>query len=173
MPSASENSTHIPYLVEGGTHRGYTTIRVVSVNIQMHMCNTHEANMSHFCLSYFTWYMQIWDPSSHGSCVLWPLCPHKYHRVPSFAVGPTSPCTWNVCVTRKAPLVASDSSSSGGSDSEDDEKAAGTVEAVRTSHGGKAPPLPRTEEAATSRCERNGKLAWGPSEYCVAYTLLL
>ncbi|XP_066579988.1 serine/threonine-protein phosphatase 6 regulatory subunit 2a isoform X2 [Amia ocellicauda] len=33
----------------------------------------------------------------------------------------SSPCVWNVCVTRKAPLVASDSSSSGGSDSEEDE----------------------------------------------------
>nr|XP_033813890.1 serine/threonine-protein phosphatase 6 regulatory subunit 2 isoform X4 [Geotrypetes seraphini] len=32
----------------------------------------------------------------------------------------TSPCVWNVCVARKAPLVASDSSSSGGSDSEDE-----------------------------------------------------
>ncbi|NXG04546.1 PP6R2 phosphatase, partial [Sakesphorus luctuosus] len=35
--------------------------------------------------------------------------------------SPGSPCVWNVCVTRKAPLVASDSSSSGGSDSDDDE----------------------------------------------------
>ncbi|XP_043944502.1 serine/threonine-protein phosphatase 6 regulatory subunit 2 isoform X2 [Protopterus annectens] len=32
-----------------------------------------------------------------------------------------SPCAWNVCVARKAPLVASDSSSSGGSDSDDEE----------------------------------------------------
>ncbi|NWW77676.1 PP6R2 phosphatase, partial [Climacteris rufus] len=32
-----------------------------------------------------------------------------------------SPCVWNVCVTRQAPLVASDSSSSGGSDSDDDD----------------------------------------------------
>ncbi|CAO2601267.1 Serine/threonine-protein phosphatase 6 regulatory subunit 2 [Lemmus lemmus] len=72
---------------------------------------------------------------------------------PEKASGPTSPCTWNVCVTRKAPLVASDSSSSGGSDSEDDEKAAGTVEAVRTGHGAKASALPRTEEAAVSRTE--------------------
>ncbi|NXA15097.1 PP6R2 phosphatase, partial [Sapayoa aenigma] len=36
--------------------------------------------------------------------------------------SPGSPCVWNVCVTRKAPLVASDSSSSGGSDSDDDDK---------------------------------------------------
>ncbi|XP_017694373.1 PREDICTED: serine/threonine-protein phosphatase 6 regulatory subunit 2 [Lepidothrix coronata] len=35
--------------------------------------------------------------------------------------SPGSPCVWNVCVTRKAPLVASDSSSSGGSDSDDDD----------------------------------------------------
>lgn len=72
---------------------------------------------------------------------------------PEKAFGPTSPCAWNVCVTRKAPLVASDSSSSGGSDSEDDEKAAGAVEAVCTGHGGKASTLPRTEEAAASRAE--------------------
>ncbi|NXM69004.1 PP6R2 phosphatase, partial [Serilophus lunatus] len=36
--------------------------------------------------------------------------------------SPGSPCVWNVCVTRPAPLVASDSSSSGGSDSDDDDK---------------------------------------------------
>ncbi|XP_061107005.1 serine/threonine-protein phosphatase 6 regulatory subunit 2a [Conger conger] len=34
----------------------------------------------------------------------------------------SSPCAWNVCVSRKAPLVASDSSSSGGSDSEEEEE---------------------------------------------------
>ncbi|GAB1299724.1 Serine/threonine-protein phosphatase 6 regulatory subunit 2 [Apodemus speciosus] len=67
--------------------------------------------------------------------------------------GPTSPCAWNVCVTRKAPLVASDSSSSGGSDSEDDEKAAGAVDAVCTGHTGKASPPPRTVEAAVGRAE--------------------
>ncbi|XP_072452550.1 serine/threonine-protein phosphatase 6 regulatory subunit 2 isoform X2 [Notamacropus eugenii] len=33
----------------------------------------------------------------------------------------SAPCVWNVCVARKAPLVASDSSSSGGSDSEEEE----------------------------------------------------
>ncbi|XP_028935246.1 serine/threonine-protein phosphatase 6 regulatory subunit 2 isoform X1 [Ornithorhynchus anatinus] len=38
------------------------------------------------------------------------------------AVGAGSPCAWNVCVARKAPLVASDSSSSGGSDSEEEEE---------------------------------------------------
>ncbi|XP_068959065.1 serine/threonine-protein phosphatase 6 regulatory subunit 2 isoform X3 [Petaurus breviceps papuanus] len=36
--------------------------------------------------------------------------------------SPAAPCVWNVCVARKAPLVASDSSSSGGSDSEDEEE---------------------------------------------------
>ncbi|XP_008832974.1 serine/threonine-protein phosphatase 6 regulatory subunit 2 isoform X2 [Nannospalax galili] len=69
---------------------------------------------------------------------------------PEKAFGPTSPCAWNMCVTRKAPLVASDSSSSGGSDSEDDEKA-GTVEAVSTGHG-EASRLSRTE-AAVGRVE--------------------
>ncbi|XP_021038588.1 serine/threonine-protein phosphatase 6 regulatory subunit 2 isoform X4 [Mus caroli] len=72
---------------------------------------------------------------------------------PEKPFGPTSPCAWNVCVTRKAPLVASDSSSSGGSDSEDDEKAAGTVEAVCTGHTGKVSPPPRTAEAAIGRAE--------------------
>ncbi|XP_031208676.1 serine/threonine-protein phosphatase 6 regulatory subunit 2 isoform X10 [Mastomys coucha] len=72
---------------------------------------------------------------------------------PEKAFGPTSPCAWNVCVTRKAPLVASDSSSSGGSDSEEDEKAAGAMEAVCTGHTGKASPPPRTVEAAVGRAE--------------------
>ncbi|NXN99255.1 PP6R2 phosphatase, partial [Rhinopomastus cyanomelas] len=39
----------------------------------------------------------------------------------------TAPCVWNVCVTRKAPLVASDSSSSGGSDSDEEEDKADAV----------------------------------------------
>ncbi|NWX06268.1 PP6R2 phosphatase, partial [Caloenas nicobarica] len=47
-----------------------------------------------------------------------------------------SPCVWNVCVTRKAPLVASDSSSSGGSDSEDEEdKAESVTETISTGSG--------------------------------------
>ncbi|OXB56055.1 hypothetical protein ASZ78_013137, partial [Callipepla squamata] len=47
-----------------------------------------------------------------------------------------SPCVWNVCVTRKAPLVASDSSSSGGSDSEDeDEKGDVVTETISTGVG--------------------------------------
>lgn len=47
-----------------------------------------------------------------------------------------SPCVWNVCVTRKAPLVASDSSSSGGSDSEDeDEKGDVVTETISTGAG--------------------------------------
>uniref|UniRef100_A0A8C9DHA5 Protein phosphatase 6 regulatory subunit 2 n=1 Tax=Prolemur simus TaxID=1328070 RepID=A0A8C9DHA5_PROSS len=72
------------------------------------------------------------------------------------AFGPASPCAWNVCVTRKAPLVVSDSSSSGGSDSEDDEKAAGATETARRSPSQEAPPLPtvaRTKEAVVSRAE--------------------
>ncbi|XP_033089335.1 serine/threonine-protein phosphatase 6 regulatory subunit 2 isoform X7 [Trachypithecus francoisi] len=70
---------------------------------------------------------------------------------PEKAFSPASPCAWNVCVTRKAPLLASDSSSSGGSDSEDDyQKAASAVDAVSRRPGREAPPLPtvaRTEEA--------------------------
>uniref|UniRef100_A0A6G1R4K6 Protein phosphatase 6, regulatory subunit 2 n=1 Tax=Hypotaenidia okinawae TaxID=2861861 RepID=A0A6G1R4K6_9GRUI len=47
-----------------------------------------------------------------------------------------SPCVWNVCVTRKAPLVASDSSSSGGSDSDEDEdKADPVTETISTGSG--------------------------------------
>uniref|UniRef100_A0A2K5J5G6 Serine/threonine-protein phosphatase 6 regulatory subunit 2 n=1 Tax=Colobus angolensis palliatus TaxID=336983 RepID=A0A2K5J5G6_COLAP len=70
---------------------------------------------------------------------------------PEKAFSPASPCAWNVCVTRKAPLLASDSSSSGGSDSEDNyQKAASAVDAVSRGPGREAPPLPtvaRTEEA--------------------------
>ncbi|XP_069048298.1 serine/threonine-protein phosphatase 6 regulatory subunit 2a isoform X1 [Lepisosteus oculatus] len=48
----------------------------------------------------------------------------------------SSPCVWNVCVARKAPLVASDSSSSGGSDSEEDEDKADIVtETITTGSG--------------------------------------
>ncbi|KAG7456165.1 hypothetical protein MATL_G00248820 [Megalops atlanticus] len=49
----------------------------------------------------------------------------------------SSPCAWNVCVSRKAPLVASDSSSSGGSDSEeeDDDKADIVTETITTGAG--------------------------------------
>ncbi|XP_030393066.1 serine/threonine-protein phosphatase 6 regulatory subunit 2 isoform X1 [Gopherus evgoodei] len=47
-----------------------------------------------------------------------------------------SPCVWNVCVARKAPLVASDSSSSGGSDSEEEEDKADIVtETISTGLG--------------------------------------
>ncbi|KAL4676126.1 hypothetical protein H8959_010271 [Pygathrix nigripes] len=70
---------------------------------------------------------------------------------PEKAFSPASPCAWNVCVTRKAPLLASDSSSSVGSDSGDDyQKAASAVDAVSRGPGREAPPLPtvaRTEEA--------------------------
>ncbi|XP_012656635.1 serine/threonine-protein phosphatase 6 regulatory subunit 2 isoform X5 [Otolemur garnettii] len=72
------------------------------------------------------------------------------------ALGPASPCAWNVCVTRKAPLVVSDSSSSGGSDSEDEEKAAGATESMGRGPGPEAPLLPkvaRTEAAVISRAE--------------------
>ncbi|XP_039617467.1 serine/threonine-protein phosphatase 6 regulatory subunit 2a isoform X3 [Polypterus senegalus] len=48
----------------------------------------------------------------------------------------TSPCVWNVCVARKAPLVASDSSSSGESESDEDEDKAGIVtETITTGCG--------------------------------------
>ncbi|XP_012504247.1 PREDICTED: serine/threonine-protein phosphatase 6 regulatory subunit 2 isoform X2 [Propithecus coquereli] len=72
------------------------------------------------------------------------------------AFGPASPCAWNVCVTRKAPLVVSDSSSSGGSDSEDDEKAAGAMDTMSRGPSQEAPLLPtvaRMEEAVVGRAE--------------------
>ncbi|XP_036375745.1 serine/threonine-protein phosphatase 6 regulatory subunit 2-like [Megalops cyprinoides] len=49
----------------------------------------------------------------------------------------SSPCAWNVCVARKAPLVASDSSSSGGSDSEEEEEKADIVTETVTTGAGK------------------------------------
>ncbi|XP_023558236.1 serine/threonine-protein phosphatase 6 regulatory subunit 2 isoform X3 [Octodon degus] len=65
---------------------------------------------------------------------------------PEKAFGPAPPCAWNVCVTRKAPLVASDSSSSGGSDSEDEEKLAATAEPVSSGLGREAPSPPRKQD---------------------------
>uniref|UniRef100_A0A8D0GPG3 Protein phosphatase 6 regulatory subunit 2 n=1 Tax=Sphenodon punctatus TaxID=8508 RepID=A0A8D0GPG3_SPHPU len=48
----------------------------------------------------------------------------------------SSPCVWNVCVARKAPLVASDSSSSGGSDSEEEEEKTDIItETISTGSG--------------------------------------
>uniref|UniRef100_A0A2K5EA97 Serine/threonine-protein phosphatase 6 regulatory subunit 2 n=1 Tax=Aotus nancymaae TaxID=37293 RepID=A0A2K5EA97_AOTNA len=67
------------------------------------------------------------------------------------AFSPASPCAWNVCATRKAPL-----SSSGGSDSEDDDqKAASATDAVSRGPSWEAPPLPTVTrtEAAVSRAE--------------------
>uniref|UniRef100_A0A2I3NCV9 Protein phosphatase 6 regulatory subunit 2 n=1 Tax=Papio anubis TaxID=9555 RepID=A0A2I3NCV9_PAPAN len=81
--------------------------------------------------------------------------PEKASQASSFAVSPASPCAWNVCVTRKAPLLASDSSSSGGSDSEDYQKAASAVDAVSRSSGREAPPRPtgaRTEAVGRAEC---------------------
>ncbi|XP_072258067.1 serine/threonine-protein phosphatase 6 regulatory subunit 2 isoform X2 [Pyxicephalus adspersus] len=46
-----------------------------------------------------------------------------------------SPCVWNVCVARKAPVVGSDSSSSGGSDSEEEEKTNIVTETISTGAG--------------------------------------
>ncbi|KAM5287872.1 serine/threonine-protein phosphatase 6 regulatory subunit 2 [Ctenodactylus gundi] len=70
------------------------------------------------------------------------------------AFGPTAPCAWNVCVTTKAPLVASDSSSSGGSDSEEEEKAAGALDAASSGPSQEVPPWTRTEAAAgRAKCD--------------------
>ncbi|XP_010632555.1 serine/threonine-protein phosphatase 6 regulatory subunit 2 isoform X3 [Fukomys damarensis] len=67
---------------------------------------------------------------------------------PEKAFSPASPCARNVYVTRKAPLVASDSSSSGGSDSADEEKATRTVETVSLGPGREEPPPPWMEDDA-------------------------
>uniref|UniRef100_A0A8C8VGX2 Protein phosphatase 6 regulatory subunit 2 n=1 Tax=Pelusios castaneus TaxID=367368 RepID=A0A8C8VGX2_9SAUR len=70
-----------------------------------------------------------------------------------------SPCVWNVCVPRKAPLVASDSSSSGGSDSEEEEDKADIVtETISTGSGQETIKLTmdaKNEKAVFTRCERN------------------
>ncbi|KAG9489758.1 hypothetical protein GDO78_005611 [Eleutherodactylus coqui] len=47
----------------------------------------------------------------------------------------TSPCVWNVCVARKAPVIGSDSSSSGGSDSEEEDKNNIITETISTGAG--------------------------------------
>ncbi|XP_044135859.1 serine/threonine-protein phosphatase 6 regulatory subunit 2 isoform X2 [Bufo gargarizans] len=49
--------------------------------------------------------------------------------------GATSPCVWNVCVARKAPVIGSDSSSSGGSDSEEEDKNNIITETISTGAG--------------------------------------
>ncbi|XP_021564087.1 serine/threonine-protein phosphatase 6 regulatory subunit 2 [Carlito syrichta] len=61
----------------------------------------------------------------------------------AFDPGPPPPCAWNVCVTRKAPLVASDSE-------EEEQKAGGATGAGSRGPGQEASPLPeaaRSEEA--------------------------
>uniref|UniRef100_A0A8C0IHW7 Protein phosphatase 6 regulatory subunit 2 n=1 Tax=Bubo bubo TaxID=30461 RepID=A0A8C0IHW7_BUBBB len=81
-----------------------------------------------------------------------------------------SPCVWNVCVTRKAPLVASDSSSSGGSDSDEEEDKADIVtETISTGSGQETIKLTmdaKNEKAVFTRCERN---LLGPGS-CSAFT---
>lgn len=67
-----------------------------------------------------------------------------------------SPCAWNVCVARKAPLVASDSSSSGGSDSEEEEEAASVVTDTTSTGSGQETLLPtvdaKSQKALFTRC---------------------
>uniref|UniRef100_A0A8C7EL94 Protein phosphatase 6 regulatory subunit 2 n=1 Tax=Neovison vison TaxID=452646 RepID=A0A8C7EL94_NEOVI len=59
---------------------------------------------------------------------------------------PASPCAWSACVTRKAPLVASDNG-------EDQQKTAGALEAVSPGPSREAPPpsasVPRAESAGS------------------------
>uniref|UniRef100_A0A8C5QCA6 Protein phosphatase 6 regulatory subunit 2 n=1 Tax=Leptobrachium leishanense TaxID=445787 RepID=A0A8C5QCA6_9ANUR len=59
---------------------------------------------------------------------------HTKHSQDKF-FSTTSPCAWNVCVARKAPVVGSDSGSSGGSDSEEEEKTNIVTETISTGAG--------------------------------------
>lgn len=70
--------------------------------------------------------------------------PHRPHQSlgPCLAVGPASPCAWNVCVSRNASLVASDSD-------EDKQKVAVTSEAVSMGPGRETPPLPTSVPRCT------------------------
>uniref|UniRef100_A0A8C9L536 Protein phosphatase 6 regulatory subunit 2 n=1 Tax=Serinus canaria TaxID=9135 RepID=A0A8C9L536_SERCA len=81
-----------------------------------------------------------------------PFC--CFPKVPVWAVPPpasaaASPCVWNACGTRKAPLVALDSSSSGSSESDDDDddKAKAGTESTATAQE------PSKDRAAPSRWE--------------------
>ncbi|ETE62396.1 Serine/threonine-protein phosphatase 6 regulatory subunit 2, partial [Ophiophagus hannah] len=84
---------------------------------------------------------------------------------PCTASTAASPCAWNVCVARKAPLVASDSSSSGGSDSEEEEEVASVVtETLRPGSGQETAPLTvdaKKEKALFIRCGRGQQGARG------------
>lgn len=72
---------------------------------------------------------------------------------PCLAVGPASPCAWNVCVSRDTPLVASDS--------EEDEQKAVTSEAVSTGPGQEVPLLPTSIPRCTgSLAVPSTVLAW-------------
>ncbi|XP_033888024.3 serine/threonine-protein phosphatase 6 regulatory subunit 2a isoform X2 [Acipenser ruthenus] len=82
----------------------------------------------------------------------------------------SSPCVWNVCVARKAPLVASDSSSSGGSDSEEEEDKTDIVtETIKTGSGHETVKLTmdaKNEKAVFTRIFR-------PSVRCDADSMLI
>lgn len=69
------------------------------------------------------------------------------------AFSPASPCAWNVCIPRKAPLMASDSSSLGSGGEDKKQKAIGAVEATSTGPGWETSLLPRTEAAAVGRTQ--------------------
>ncbi|XP_036286011.1 serine/threonine-protein phosphatase 6 regulatory subunit 2 isoform X2 [Pipistrellus kuhlii] len=64
-------------------------------------------------------------------------------QAPERTVGPASPCAWNVCVSRDAPLVASSSD-------EDEQKVAVASEAISMGPGQEAPSLPTPVPRAAS-----------------------
>lgn len=112
----------------------------------------------------------LWGPSHcpcHGSLTICSGCRPRltlgpflgsFPRVAVWAVPPAgstaSPCVWNACGTRKAPLVASDSSSSGSSDSDDDDNDDNNKAKASTESTGTATAQePTKDRAAPTRWE--------------------
>ncbi|XP_077025405.1 serine/threonine-protein phosphatase 6 regulatory subunit 2 isoform X6 [Tamandua tetradactyla] len=84
---------------------------------------------------------------------------HPGSQCPEEALSPASPCAWDVCTPRKAPLVASDSSSPGSSDSEDDKQKAGVIQESPLPTPGAGP-----EGADMHRSEPTGLTSPDPTE---------
>ncbi|XP_016042061.1 serine/threonine-protein phosphatase 6 regulatory subunit 2 isoform X3 [Erinaceus europaeus] len=66
---------------------------------------------------------------------------------PERPLSPASPCAWNVCVSRKAPLEASSSD-------EDEQKVAGASEAISMGPSQEGPPLPTAAPRAECTTRR-------------------
>lgn len=83
-----------------------------------------------------------WLKFSHAHTNLGAPPPSLMSLGSCLAAGPASPCAWNVCVSRNASLVASNSD-------EDKQKVAVTSEAVSMGPGREAPPLPTSVPRCT------------------------